>query len=431
MAGKAQLILVVGLSMILGMISLSLTRWSKAANESSSFYYEAMTSHNLAMAGAQVGICKAVQDTGWFGAEEYWEYTTGGSYAITRDLAEPLVLRSISSYQGINDMFHDTIEVYFSPVEFTSFTLFSWMTNDEGNVWWVTGDSVLGKLHTNGRLQVWGSPDFLDKVTAVRGFNDPPGKGTNQGHYKKGYETGVDSIYFPNNLAEIYTVAADSAGRYYDMPEIWVSLSGGNPGVDGDGMILVRATNGGPVIDSIPLNSSFNGVLMGDSIVHVQGTLDGQLTVASNYGDIYIEDNLLMEQDPLVNKKSNDLLGLVAENNIIVANNTANQTDVVVEASMFARNGSLTVQSLMDSTIGPRGRFTVVGSIVQDVRGPVGRTANGILTDGYYKTFVYDSRLFDPQVRPPVYPGYVPRSNPVIGWWESTRIPDYGKFGSL
>ena len=111
MAGKAQLILVMGLAIILGMISLSLNRWSKVANESSSYYYDALSSHNIAMAGAQVGITKIVQDTSWYGSNQYWEYTTGGSYTITRDASEPLVLQSISSYNGYNEVLHDTIEV--------------------------------------------------------------------------------------------------------------------------------------------------------------------------------------------------------------------------------------------------------------------------------------------------------------------------------
>ncbi len=429
MAGKAQLILVMGLALILGLVSLNMTRWSKSAGHNSAYYYEALTSHNIALAGAQVAIAKSVSDSAFFGSYQYYEYTSGGSYTIERDTAEPLVIRSISNYQGYNEMFHDTVEVYLAPVEFTSFTLFSWMTNDEGGFQWISGDSVMGELFTNGEIAVNGSPVFMDKVSAVGGFNPKPGKGTNQAKYNKGYESGVDSIYFPTDLSLIFDVADDSAGRYYDVPDIWVTLDPGNPAVAGDGKAYISTSKGGPIYDTVSLNSGFNGVLMGDSSVHVQGTLDGQLTIASGAGSIFVEDDILMEQDPRVNKNSKDLLGLVAENSVVVVDNPANQTDCVIEASMFCRNGSLEVENY--ATSGLRGRLSVYGSIVQDHRGPVGTNLGGILNSGYTKSYAYDPRLFDPNFRPPMYPGYIPKTHSVIGWWESLRLPDYGKYGDI
>lgn len=406
---------------------MNMNRWSKSAGHNSAYYYEALTSHNLAIAGAQVGITKAITDSAWFGSNDYVENTTGGMYTIERDAAEPLVVRSISTYNGFNEVLHDTIEVYLAEPAFTSFTLFSWMTNSEGPCQWVTGDSVYGKLHSNGSIAVNGSPVFMDKVTTVHKFNPSPGKGTNQAIFAKGYESGVDSIYFPNNLQAVFNVANDPGGKYYNAPNLWVSLEGGDPSVHGDGRAVVRTSQTGTPVDTVHISGvGFTGVLMGDDSVHVQGTLDGQLTISSNMGNIYVEDNLLYEQDPRTVSSSRDLLGLVAEQSVIIADNPANQVDCVIQGNIFARSGSLTAQNFSNGTL--RGRLSIYGSIVQDVRGAVGTNLDGVLNSGYFKSYAYDARLYDPNFRPPTYPGFIPATSPVIGWWESMRLPDFSTY---
>jgi hypothetical protein len=87
MAGRAQLILVIGLGLILGGVSLNMNRWAKSAGHNSAYYFEALTSHNLAIAGAQVGISKALTDSAWYGSNDYTENTSGGMYTIVRDPA--------------------------------------------------------------------------------------------------------------------------------------------------------------------------------------------------------------------------------------------------------------------------------------------------------------------------------------------------------
>lgn len=427
MAGRAQLILVIGLGFLLGGVSMNLSRWAKSAGHNSAYYYEALTSHNLALAGAQVGITKIVQDTSWYGSADYVENTSGGTYTVERDAAEPLVVRSISTYSSLTEVLHDTIEVYLAEPAFTSFTLFSWMTNGEGPCQWVSGDSVMGRLHSNGSIAINGSPVFMDKVTTVHKFSPQPGKGTNQAIFNKGYETGVDSVYFPNDLQAVFNVANDPGGKYYSNSSIWVTLDGGNAGVHGDGLALVRTSKNGLVIDSVHIGvSGFSGVIMGDDSVHVQGTLDGQLTVSSNLGDIYVEDNLMYEQDPRFVSTSRDLLGLVADRSVIIADNAANGTDCFVEGNLFARSVSLTAENFSNGTL--RGRLSILGSIVQNVRGAVGTNLNGVLNSGYFKSYSYDGRLYDPNFRPPMYPGFVPAVGPVVGWWESMRLPDFGSY---
>lgn len=427
MAGRAQLVLVIGLGFLLGIVSLNMNSWSKSAGHNSTYFFDALTSHNLALAGAQVAITKIVDDSTWYGSQDYTENVSGGTYTVIRDPAEPLVVRSISTYNSFNEVLHDTIEVYLAEPEFTSFTLFSWMTNGEGPCQWVSGDSVMGRLHSNGSIQINGSPVFMDRVTTAHKFTPPPGKGVDQAIFNKGYETGVDSVYFPNDLQAVFNVANDPGGRFYNTPTIWVTLDPGDPAVQGDGVALIRATQSGAVIDTVRIGDpTFTGVIMGNDTVHVQGTLDGQLTVSSNLGDILVEDNLLYEQDPHGIASSKDLLGLVAEHSVVIADNAANQTDCIIQGNIFARTGSLTAQNYDSGT--QRGRLSIYGSIVQNIRGAVGTNLNGVLNSGYFKSYSYDARLFDPTFRPPSYPGYIPATSPIIGWWESLRLPDIGQY---
>jgi len=50
------------------------------------------------------------------------------------------------------------------------------------------------------------------------------------------------------------------------------------------------------------------------------------------------------------------------------------------------------------------------------------------INSGYFKSYAYDARLYNPSVRPPMYPGFIPAGGMVIGWWESLRLPDFSRF---
>ena len=116
------------------------------------------------------------------------------------------------------------------------------------------------------------------------------------------------------------------------------------------------------------------------------------------------------------------MLGLVAEQSVIIADNAANQADCIVQGNIFARTGSLTAQNFSNGTL--RGRLTILGSIVREAGGT---NLNGVLNSGYFKSYAYDACLYDPNVRPPSYPGFIPQTTNVIGWWESLRLPDFSK----
>ncbi|MBP1647900.1 MAG: hypothetical protein H6Q30_1345, partial [Bacteroidetes bacterium] len=189
----------------------------------------------------------------------------------------------------------------------------------------------------------------------------------------------------------------------------------------GDGKVYVRATQFGPIIDSISLSDpTFNGVILGTGRVNVQGAMDGRLTIAS-LSDVYVQDDIVYEQNPLEGT-SDDLLGLVADKNVVVADNAANNNNCVIHAAIFARDVAFSAENY--ASRGLSGTLGVIGSIVQKERGAVGQFAGSTLKSGFYKRYRYDPRLEDPTFRPPYFPGFYVKTYAITNWWESYRISE-------
>ncbi|MBM2845310.1 MAG: hypothetical protein HW407_622 [Bacteroidetes bacterium] len=429
MGGKAAIILVVGFSFILTYIGLNLNSMSTRAVGNMARYHDDAAAHNLATIGANVGLAKFYADTSWLSGSVTQTLNTNtlrGSFTV--EMADfsvtQLRLRSVSSYPvsdptSTERTLYDTVEVFFDKNKLNSFSLYAWMTNIEGNINWITGDTVWGRVHSNDYLKVNGRPVFMEKVTTARNFSPRLGTSPNYAILKNGFESGVARIPFPTNLSDL-DQASISGGRRYTT-DIWVTLSAGS-GANDDGMAYVRTTQAGPIVDSVSLSdATFNGVMYGTGRVNVQGTLDGKLSIAS-LTDVYIQNDVVYERNPRFST-SDDMLGLVAERDVVVADNTANRTHCEIHGSVFTRTGSFRAENYNSGT--PRGELKLLGSIVQERRGAVGTFSGSTLLTGYYKRYRYDERLADPTIRPPFYPGFYLPSYAITNWWESFRIMEF------
>lgn len=427
MIGKGAIIFVLGFGVVFGIVSYQLQNLENKAITNMAYYHNVTNSHNLASAGANTAMSSFYQDTTLRGTIYSQTFTTGvftgGTVtAEVQDVPNSRIrLRSLSQYKG----FRDTVDVYFSKVKWNSFTMFAWMTNFEGNVFWITGDTVWGRVHSNGNLHMQGRPVFWEKVTTAKNINPKPGTGGNNAIFKKGYEKGIPSIGYPTDLSEIIN-ASTNGGRMFT-GNIWVELDPGTSS-DNDGMAYIRTSATGSIIDSINLsNPSFNGALYSTGNISIKGTLDGKLTVSSgtniNIIDDVVYENITYTKDPL-STTSNDMLGLVANNNVIVADNTANNDNCEIHASIFVRNGSFYAENY--STRPLSGWLKIIGGIIQDTRGAVGTFNYGTTTikTGFSKRYIYDARLGEGQF-PPYFPGFYSMKPNIVAWWENVRIPEY------
>jgi hypothetical protein len=421
MGGKAALTQILGFGFIISMISSNLNTIASRAQGNMSQYAASTESHNLAVSGANVGLARFYQDTSWRGTvtQDLSGALKGTlSYTIANHHTGRPFLRSVSACSHPDGVLRDTVEVFFNNNSFNSFSLFAWLTNFEGNVFWFTGDTVWGRVHSNGQLHMTGRPVFMEKVTTSKGINPKWGTNGNLAVFKQGYETGIAEIPFPTDLAPLFT-AAGAGGRAY-IGDIDVQLSGGTSS-NNDGYAIVRQS--GVVIDSVSLNGGgFNGALVATGRVSVNGVVDGKLTIGTG-AQIYVTDNIQYENRAVAT--SDDVLGLVSNQSVVIADNTPNRTNCEVDACIFARGGTFTAEDY--NTGSPRGQLKILGSIVQNERGAVGTFQNGqsTLKTGYSKYYRYDERLANPGFRPPYYPGFYTKAYTIASWWESVQIPKF------
>ena len=426
MGGRASIILVLGFAVILGYISFGLNSYSTSAVTNMTSYVEATASHSLALAGVNAGLSKLYQDTTWNGSmsQTLDDRTLPGSFATQLfDLGGyKKMLRSVSTYgTWSTGTIHDTIEVTFNTRRLNSLSMYAWMTNNTGNVFWSDGDTVWGRAHSNGNVHISGSPVFMDKATSSKHF-DPPnvGKGTNQAIFKNGYETGVATVSMPSDLSDLIN-ASISGGRRY-LHDIDVTLDAGTAG-NNDGVARVKDRTTG-VTDTITFAAGgFNGVILGNANVYVQGVVDGSISVVA-LQNIWVTNDVTYERNPRFGT-SDDLLGLIAEKDIDLSDNAPNHTNCEIQACILARDGSLKAENL--SSLPVCGQLHTLGSIIQNTEQEVGLyTGKGsgspTLTNGFAKDFRYDQRLSDPSYRPPFFPGFYVKAYAISNWWESYRI---------
>ncbi|HEX8723900.1 MAG TPA: hypothetical protein VF737_00765 [Gemmatimonadaceae bacterium] len=167
-------------------------------------------------------------------------------------------------------------------------------------------------------------------------------------------------------------------------------------------------------------NSNVRGVVTFAGTIGVSGTLRGRETLYSKGGTIVLLDDQRDAYDPSLGTCA-DILGLLADNNIVVADNAINtpqqftggstyksfddSQDMYVQAVIMALNTSFTVQNYgsgpssaltCSGSHDGRGCLYVTGGLIQSNRGPVGVSTG----QGYVKQYTYDRCA---AVKPPPY----------------------------
>ncbi len=279
-----------------------------------------------------------------------------------------------------------------------NFARFAYFTDEETmvsgtEVWFRTGDILRGPVHSNSQFNINGDPIFIKEVTTIA--PDVNYGGPSNPDFREGITFSVNRIELPTDTDKIRAKAFEPEGLFFSgNADLTLAF---------DPVTLFASVDvdqgAGGVVYQIP----DNGVLYVDGDVTIWGTLSGQLTVACS-GDIYIVNDLLYTTDPRVDPESTDLLGLIADGNIIMADTAANLDagDETVMAVMMALGTSFTAQNYSAGT--PRGYLRIIGGVIQARRGPVGtfNPSTLMLVTGYDKDYVWDSRLADNP--PPSFP---------------------------
>jgi hypothetical protein len=190
-----------------------------------------------------------------------------------------------------------------------------------------------------------------------------------------------------------------------------------------NGTVRLRIPPSGAAIrdTTMPISSfGTSGVIGSDSSnVHISGTYHGQLTVAAfkgkagsrvNKGNVWIDDDILAATSPVNNTASPDMLGIVAERNTYMRPGLG---DLSIQATIYCHTGEFTLYNY--STCGVQGRLYLYGGVTQYSRGAVGTVSGSTLTNGYKKSYRFDSRFTI--ASPPFFPSSDKLE--LVTWWEN------------
>ena len=304
--------------------------------------------------------------------------------------------------------FQRTVDTYFRT---RSFSRYMYFTNRERRqdgtiIWFVSSDQITGPLHSNDELNVSGSPTFDGPVSStaasVHCMNHCP---PDAPHFNGGLSLGVEPI--PLSEAALH----DSLEGLRTQADLVLT---GNTTVTLDGgTMLVSNTAQAWFEHPVSLAGPSALYVTGGNLTLGGGTLNGQLTLGSDQ-DIIIKNSVNYTCDPehanpadpnhdldcRSASDNDDVLGLVATQNIKVA--ATAPTDVTIQASMMAINGSFSVENY--NRIATKGTLHIFGGVIQNTRGAVGTfdSRTGRRVSGYQKAYRYDERF--KSLAPPLYP---------------------------
>ena len=285
--------------------------------------------------------------------------------------------------------FGNTTKTLTLRVKATSYARWNYLSVTEisptwGTLWWVTGMYAEGPVHTNGQFNIWGSPIYNGPVSQVSptihyGNGGPP---TDNPNFQQGLSLSADPIAFPTVelLTSVQNAAAQAQG---------ISLTGNTTVTlvsDGTMKVTNLAKSWNNKSMAIPTNGA---LYVNNGDVTVQGTMKGQLTIATNK-NVWINGNIRYNTDPRTNPTSTDLLGLVASTDVIVTQSAPNNLEI--DAYIVSLNGAFQLENF--STGGYQGDMVQFGGLMNKYCGPTGvMDSHGNIIDGYNQLQYYDKRL--------------------------------------
>jgi len=392
MFGRASVFLVLGFSGILLMYTQNLFNFSSNSVDVYTQYYTNTVAENITASAANLACNKFFLDPTWTQGYSNVSYSGGSFNASVSNLANNRKkIVATGTYSGITK----TVEVILQPSSFARFGYYAAIM--PGNLYYVTGDTVSGPMHIQGKLNVSGSPVFTGKVTTKNGIKMLNASSTPQ--FLGGYESGVD-LPLPST---VNTVSDDAAagGKYFSNTDVWLTFNA-------NGSVDYKVGSAGVWSNEMLSTFAPNGVIAVDrGNLHIKGTLKGKITIGatlssgSGSGNVYLDDDIVYSTNPL-SGSCTDMLGIVATNNVIIADNAANKNDININASIFSLKGGLQAENY--STIPNCGTIRLTGGLIEYQAQATGvfNAATGQITNGYNSNIHFDERFMN-QV-PPSFP---------------------------
>jgi hypothetical protein len=461
--GRTSILLVIAFNITFLMMGSRLSSISSSAYDKYLSYIDIEQAAFATESFANIAISQARMDTAAVVDPTQQISFKNGIYTIAKNAFGTNQFRLTITGESATGV-KDTTWITVGMASFSVYAMYSQSEEINGTpIYWITGDTCRGPLHTQDFLYVSGRPVFTGMVTTVKGVKKKNSSDDPQfpGGYKEG--AGV-SLILPSELKDVATLgraATTSTGILTDYR-----------GVDTyvqflrTGQIVVRAadigtnpstvwgytssttgtvSNGGP---AVPKYQVFNSVadltstqvfLVEGATLHVKGKLDGRITLgaidgkktsgtayATGSSKVFIDSSIVCKDEPPSNQHpdnvSDDMLGIIADNDIHISegaeDNVSGPEGITIHASILSRTGGFGAEKYDTRDVG--GTLHLIGGIQQKARDPVGTFSNGVINHGFQKDYDYDTRLV---TQSPA--GYPPVTNYLVqNYIDYTKIPD-------
>ena len=406
MGGKGALLLVLGFSLIFMVAGRNFNDMAISTVDNYASYLYDAKAHNVAAAGINIVANKFFVNNSI--ADQTFNYSLdSGTVQVTlTTFGNEKQIVSTGNY------FNKTAVIKLL-LHTSSFAKYAYFSDTEGaNIWWTDRDTVWGPFHTNGQLRVADEPVFYGKVTidgSVVKYSH-----TAKPHFYGGIETGVH-IDIPENGTSLVAGAATLNGHTFSSHSlVYVEFRGDS--------LRYRYSTGSSWTYVLASDFAPNGVIFAqDAELHIEGKVKGKYTIGASgtggdRGKIFLDDDIYYNTDPQTEPGSTDVLGIVAEHDVVITNNWANNHSIKIQAAIYSEKGSFTADDY--NTRPNSGNINLYGGITQYSRGPVGTFHEWYGTiyidNGFSKKYRYDNRLM--VMSPPAFPGT--GKYEIVSWFE-------------
>ncbi len=427
MGGKGTILIVLGFTISFLAFGRNFLNLTKRSSDNVVDYFSEARAHNIAVSAANFACSELFQDKNWTEGFDEIEYQ-GGEFSV--EVRDTLVDSKIIEAIGIFGDEVDIVRITFQP---SSYAKFAWYTGNMSSKIFITGDTVWGPFHTQSELNMGGDAVFWGKVTTLKGLKYVDKDAAPD--FYGGIEHGVD-IPLPVNYqfdaerdAAIDGVDNHGGSSYFESTDLWLTFHD-------DGTVSHRVGSGSdsstysaPIREDLKTFAPNGVVYLKKGDIYMSGTLKGKLTVGcgessgAGSGNVYLVDDIVYPDDPMVwnaakhkyvpNNDCDNMLGILATNNVVIADNDANvlDKDIRVDASIFCAQGGFKMEN---TSIPPSGTLYLRGGVVAAKEELMALTKKDAVTSGYKKFVVFDERFL--LSIPPTFPNTGKLE--VMSWYE-------------
>jgi len=263
-------------------------------------------------------------------------------------------------------------------------------------------------------------PSFYGKASSKGKIKYLTSQKVDAPYFHGGYEPGVD-LPMPTNGVSALKAPSKDGGIYFDgtlkvkkttLSDVYMEFQGDN--------LLFRYTSSGAYTDTLYLPTAApNGVIfMDNGNIHMKGTVKGAYTIGvsgtSGKGNVYLDDDIVYQNNPKTNPTSTDMLGIVAQSKVLITENIANLTNININASIYVQDGGFGSENYATRPVS--GNINLMGGIIQNTRQAVGtfNSKTNTISSGFAKQYRYDDRFR--LASPPFFPGT--GGYEILSWYE-------------